>query len=488
MEGSQVIDLSDSWAPSRAGHPGFVGNRLLPTAVLFLLGDWLLLLAGFVLVSRLRFGGAWIDVWNGAVPQWQLLVPLYLTIGSASAWVMGFYELRPSTSWWQDVKRAVGSVAVLTIATMAVLFVSDHDHVSRLFLAIYFPLIVVGMIGERSAARRWLRRRRAAGKGILNVLVVGSGATAEGFTIEATAHEEAGVNVVGFLDAPGRTLRSYPRLGTVADLELVLQHVVVDEVVVCLPLDDWARIGRIAATAELQGKSIRIPMHVPGTSHGRSRLDHLAGVPVLSVVSTPDQPLANAAKRSVDILLAGTTMIVLAPIMAVTALAILLFDGRPVFFSQRRVGLHGRTFVLRKFRTMVVDAESRLSEVAHLNERQGPVFKAAADPRVTALGRFLRATSLDELPQLWNVLRKDMSLVGPRPPIPSEVEQYDPWHRRRLSMRPGVTGLWQVSNRNEPNFDNWVSLDLQYIDSWTVVADLRILARTIPAVLKLTGR
>ncbi|MGH9892669.1 MAG: sugar transferase, partial [bacterium] len=162
--------------------------------------------------------------------------------------------------------------------------------------------------------------------------------------------------------------------------------------------------------------------------------------------------------------------------------------GRPVLFSQPRVGLHGRTFILRKFRTMVPDAEARFGEVAHLNERQGPVFKVEKDPRVTRFGRILRATSLDELPQLWNVLRGEMSLVGPRPPLHIEVEQYDPWHRRRLSMKPGMTGLWQVSNRNEASFDNWVSLDLQYIDTWSLTSDLRILARTIPAVIRLTGK
>jgi lipopolysaccharide/colanic/teichoic acid biosynthesis glycosyltransferase len=137
---------------------------------------------------------------------------------------------------------------------------------------------------------------------------------------------------------------------------------------------------------------------------------------------------------------------------------------------------------------MVSDAETRLDEVAGMNERLGPIFKATKDPRMTKVGRVLRVTSLDELPQFWNVLRGEMSLVGPRPPLPSEVEQYDNWHRRRLSMKPGMTGLWQVSNRNETNFDNWVALDLQYIDSWSISMDLRILARTIPAVLRLTGK
>ena len=487
VEESEVIDLtSDSWIPSRSGHPGFVGSRLLSISVVILIADWLLLTLGFVSVSLVRFGAQWTEIWNDVAPSWEVVVPLYLSIGTAIGWLMGFYKVRPS--WRQDLIRTGSAVGVLAITALALLFMFDRDQVSRLFLLAYFLAIWLGMTFARAAARAWFRRRRAAGKGIVNVLVLGSGAVAHGFIAEATAHAEAGLNIVGFLDSSGRALSGYPRLGTVADLAVVLEHVVVDEVVVCLPIDDWPRIGRIASIAEMQGKSIRIPMHVPGTSHSQTRLDHLAGVPVLSVISTPDQPLANGCKRLLDVVVAGTALLLLAPVMALVSVTIALRDGRPVVFSQPRVGLHGRTFILRKFRTMVPDAEARSAEVAHLNEREGPVFKVERDPRITRFGRLLRATSLDELPQLWNVLRGEMSLVGPRPPLHSEVERYDPWHRRRLSMKPGITGLWQVSNRNEASFDNWVAQDLEYIDSWSVTQDLRILARTIPAVIRLTGK
>jgi exopolysaccharide biosynthesis polyprenyl glycosylphosphotransferase len=319
-------------------------------------------------------------------------------------------------------------------------------------------------------------------------LVIGSGPVAEGFTSEATAHAEAGLNVIGYLDSAGRSLLNYSRLGSIEDLPIVLEHLVVDEVVVCLPLDSWTRIGSIAQMVEQQGKAVRIPVQLPGTINSRSRLDHLAGVPVLSLVSAPDQPLATACKRLIDLLVAAVSLVVLSPLGALIALSILVHDGKPILFAQPRVGLNGRTFTLWKFRTMVVDAERRMDEVADLNERDGPVFKASRDPRVTPLGRVLRATSLDELPQLWNVLKGDMSLVGPRPALRSEVEQYDPWHRRRLSMKPGMTGLWQVSIRNDKQFDSWVARDLEYIDSWSLLEDLKILGRTIPAVLRLTGR
>jgi lipopolysaccharide/colanic/teichoic acid biosynthesis glycosyltransferase len=174
--------------------------------------------------------------------------------------------------------------------------------------------------------------------------------------------------------------------------------------------------------------------------------------------------------------------------LVAVAIAIISSSGRPVFFRQRRLGLNGRSFSLVKFRTMVPDAEARLDEIRHLNELQGHVFKVTDDPRITQVGRWLRRTSIDELPQLWNVLRGDMSLVGPRPPLPAEVDGYDVWHRRRLSMKPGITGLWQVQARRDPDFDRWVQKDLEYIDRWSLMLDLKIVLGTIPAVLRLQGR
>ena len=486
---SRLIDLDAAqWTPSRRGDPGFVGHRLLAVSAVVLVADWFLVVTLFVVVSRLRFGADWTQVWDNALPSWSALIPLYVTAASAIAVVVGQYEIRPTDSWVLDLKRAVRAVVVFALASLAMLFLFDRDDVSRMFLIAFFATVFFGMVAVRGTARVWFRHRRASGKGILNVLVVGSGPVAEGFTSEATAHAEAGLNVVGFLDSPGRSLHNYRRLGTVEDLPVVLEHLVVDEVVVCLPLGAWSQVGSIAQVAEQQGKAVRIPVQLPGTINSRSRLDHLAGVPVLSLVSAPDQPLATACKRLIDLLVATAASIVLLPLGALVATVILLQDGRPVLFAQPRVGLNGRTFTLFKFRTMVIDAERRLQEVAGLNEREGPVFKASKDPRVTPLGRILRSSSLDELPQLWNVLKGDMSLVGPRPALHSEVEQYDPWHRRRLSMKPGMTGLWQVSIRNDKQFDSWVARDLEYIDSWSLLQDLKILCRTIPAVIKLTGR
>ncbi len=198
--------------------------------------------------------------------------------------------------------------------------------------------------------------------------------------------------------------------------------------------------------------------------------------------------LGLVLKRALDVGGAAVALVVFLPILARVAAAILVVEGRPIFFVQERIGLEGNTFRLVKFRTMVRDAEDRFAELAPLSETRGATFKMTNDPRVTRLGRFLRRSSLDELPQLWNVLRGEMSLVGPLPALPSEVDFYAAWHRRRLSMKPGMTGLWQVASRFDADFDARASFDLAYIEAWSLWLDLVILLRTIPAVLLLTGR
>jgi exopolysaccharide biosynthesis polyprenyl glycosylphosphotransferase len=194
-----------------------------------------------------------------------------------------------------------------------------------------------------------------------------------------------------------------------------------------------------------------------------------------------------AAKRVIDVVGASLGLLFTAPVLAVAAIAIRLNDGGPVIFRQQRCGLHGRRFTMLKLRTMVPDAEDRKVELAALNECKGPIFKLRTDPRITRVGRVLRKLSIDELPQLWNVLRGDMSLVGPRPPVPQEVAQYEMFERRRLSMRPGITCTWQVSGRSNIGFDRWVQLDVKYIDSWSLGLDLMILLKTIPAVIRGDG-
>ena len=277
----------------------------------------------------------------------------------------------------------------------------------------------------------------------------------------------------------GRTL-----LGPLADLPTILHERVVDEVVICLPFSQWNLVDAIARICEDEGKIVRVPMDVLDHAFAAGKVEDLDGVPVFSLVSGPDRTLALAVKRVVDVVSSLSGLLILSPLFAVVAILVRREDGGAVFFRQGRVGVHGRPFEVVKFRSMVPDAEGLRADLAARNEVNGPAFKVTADPRVTRTGRWLRRSSIDELPQLWNVLRGEMSLVGPRPPLPQEVAAYDVWHRRRLSMKPGMTGLWQVRARREPEFDRWVSADLEYIDRWSLWLDLKILARTIPAALE----
>jgi exopolysaccharide biosynthesis polyprenyl glycosylphosphotransferase len=275
-----------------------------------------------------------------------------------------------------------------------------------------------------------------------------------------------------------------PILGTLEDVETVLHSQIVDEVAICLALPDWPLVEAITRICAEEGKVIRVPTDGAVPQLTGATVEQYGGLTIQSLVYGPDRILSLVTKRLMDLTGAVVLLIVTAPLMLAIALAIRLSEGSPVFFRQPRVGLHGRVFDVVKFRTMTADAEQKLDELADRNEISGPAFKVTDDPRITQIGALLRRTSLDELPQLWNVLFGDMSLVGPRPPLPRELEAYDVWHRRRLSMKPGITGLWQISARRNADFDRWVSIDLDYIDRWSLWLDLKIMARTLPAMLE----
>lgn len=250
----------------------------------------------------------------------------------------------------------------------------------------------------------------------------------------------------------------------------------------------FADVEQAILACEIEGVEAWLFTDFVRTAIAHTVIDEFHGKPVLVFRTTPELTGQLLAKRLIDIIGAGAGLAIVGPLIILpVAIAIRLTSGGPVFFRQRRSGLHGRQFTMYKFRTMVSNAEMLRAELAAFNEVTGPVFKIQNDPRITPLGRFLRRSSIDELPQLWNILWGDMSLVGPRPPIPTEVEQYDPWHRRRLSMKPGLTCLWQISGRSQLSFDRWMKLDLEYIDQWSLWLDLKILLRTIPVVFRGIG-
>jgi exopolysaccharide biosynthesis polyprenyl glycosylphosphotransferase len=291
--------------------------------------------------------------------------------------------------------------------------------------------------------------------------------------------------VIGHLQAPTDEvgLVRRPVLARLDDIETVLHGQIVDEVAICLPVSAWNFVEPVTQLCASEGKIVRIPAEGGPLIHG-SYVEDVDGIKIASLVHGPDRALSLFVKRVVDITVASVALVIGSPLIIGVALYLRHSEGAPVVYRQTRIGLNGRAFEVLKFRTMVPDADKQLGQLKRLNEVRGRAFKITDDPRLTRTGSFLRRSSLDELPQLWNVLRGEMSLVGPRPPLPREVDGYDLWHRRRLSMKPGITGLWQVQGRRFEDFDRWVELDLAYIDRWSMWLDLKIMFRTIPAMFQ----
>ena len=382
---------------------------------------------------------------------------------------------------------AFGGTTILVL----LIFGLRLDFVSRWFLVLFGVLNFLFLTAEKVALRQLSRWVRSRGFNFRTALIVGTGPKAAQFADFLEAHPHWGFRVVGYLDddnggeigLAGR----WPCLGTITNMEAVLGAEVIDEVIFVIEKGKLAEYEDALLVAERHGVRAHVSLDIFPHVLARPVLEELDGIPLLSFTTTPSNPAELAAKRTIDLVLALVLFVVTLPLQILAALAILLLSGTPVFFRQVRCGLNGRHFTLLKFRTMESGAEDRLAEISHLNEMTGPVFKARRDPRLTAAGKLLRRLSIDELPQLWNVIVGDMSLVGPRPPLPDEVSRYEPWQRRRLSMKPGLTCLWQVSGRSELDFDRWMALDLKYIDTWSPLLDLKILLKTVPAVLSGRG-
>ncbi len=263
---------------------------------------------------------------------------------------------------------------------------------------------------------------------------------------------------------------------------------VVDEVLFCKSNFNQDKIRDIINLCAEVGITFRIQSELLNIASSRSHISYINQFPFLTFMNTPDNYLALKMKCAMDYLGAFFIVTIVSPVLLIIALAIKLDDGGPVFFKQTRVGKNGRLFYCIKFRTMVTNAEALKSSLMDQNEQKGPVFKMKNDPRVTKVGRFLRKTSLDELPQFFNVLKGEMSIVGPRPPIPAEVKEYERWQRRRLSMKPGITCIWQVSGRNDIPFEQWMKMDMQYIDSWSLKLDVLLFFRTFKVMLIRDGQ
>jgi exopolysaccharide biosynthesis polyprenyl glycosylphosphotransferase len=384
---------------------------------------------------------------------------------------------------WSVIKASL----LMAVAFSMVVFLFKFKFVSRAFFLIFMGVSALFILIEKLLVFYLARLARKRGHNYRRLVIVGTGKRAGNFIAMIKKHAEWGFKIRGILDYDkqniGKDIEGIRVMGALDDLQNILRDKTTDEVVFLVPRSALDKIEHSLYICETLGVKATIAIDFFELKLARLRQTELGGVPLMSFETTVTDEFLLFIKRAVDIIVSGIGILILSPVFLITAMLIKLTSQGPVFFRQRRMGLNGRKFILYKFRTMHKGAHQRLSEVKALNEMDGPVFKIKNDPRITPVGRFLRKFSIDELPQLFNVFIGHMSLVGPRPPIPKEVAQYEPWQRRRLSMRPGLTCLWQISGRNRIDFKQWMELDLEYIDTWSLKQDFFILAKTVPVVL-----
>jgi len=404
---------------------------------------------------------------------------------------------RFSQIFFNMVKAVSTGLLVLTL----IMYLFKLTDVSRILLGIFYLLNIFFLTLSKGIAYRTLNRFRKKGFNFRNVLIVGSRQRAVDAIDTIGEQLGAGFRVIGCLEIDdadiGRRVNNGCKvIDTIDNLEAILRKDVVDELIFAMPLKKIPNAGRCIALAENMGVSVRIIpdwqlhylMYQPGVA--RINFEEFLGIPTMALHTIPPNSAGLLIKGVLDYCLATVLMIIALPLFIVISAIIKIGSRGPVFFRQERLGLNGRKFQVFKFRTMVADAEAKRVDLEALNESDGPVFKIQKDPRVVpVIGTLLRKTSLDELPQLINVLLGEMSLVGPRPPIPKEVDEYEIWHRRRLSMKPGLTCLWQIMpRRNEVSFMEWMKMDLKYIDNWSLWLDFKILIGTARVMLVGGGR
>jgi exopolysaccharide biosynthesis polyprenyl glycosylphosphotransferase len=390
-----------------------------------------------------------------------------------------------------DILKAT-SMATLVLGLAAAVF--KVRMVTLVFMVVFWAISSLFLILCRSLMREILAWVRTQGHNLRYVLIVGTNNRALEFARIIEGRPELGYQLIGFVDGEWTESRKFRTNGKsiVTDLERFsdfLRHHIVDEVAIALPMKSfYSEAARIAAACQEQGVIVRVLASIFDLQKGWVNDRHFDGTAVATFSPALSEGWPMACKRLFDILISSLSLLVLAPIFLVVAILIKFDSTGPVFFIQERVGLNKRRFRIYKFRTMADDAENKQSELESLNEADGPVFKIKNDPRVTRLGKFLRKASVDELPQFLNVLKGDMSLVGPRPLPIRDYQAFDRDSvRRRFSVRPGITCLWQINGRSSLSFKEWMELDLHYVDHWSFWLDMKLLVKTIPAVLKGVG-
>ncbi len=406
-----------------------------------------------------------------------------------SQW-LHLYNPTRLTSMLHEQKLSVQACLTAGLLLTCTLYLVHAEEIPRSIVLVTVGLVTIALSVRRLAYRVLIYRRFDRGVGTRNVLIVGTGPEAHALRHHLESIRHLGYTFKGFIDFPGTGSRVTATSGdVVGTLDTLFQNVrkfFVDEIFFTTS-SERGIVRDVLDQARMHGVDLRV---VPDMYDGltwSSPIEYIGQFATIPLHCGRPADADLLLKRVLDFVLAILILIVISPLLLAVAIAVKLDSSGPVFYSSERIGKKGRVFRCTKFRTMVFDAEHRRADVMHMNEREGVLFKISNDPRVTRLGRFLRKYSLDELPQFFNVLRGDMSIVGPRPPLASEVREYKLSNLRRLDVTPGITGLWQVQARQDPSFDSYISLDVAYIENWSILLDLKIIMRTIGVVLAGTG-
>jgi len=477
-------------------------NRARFSYALRLLLDTFLIILAFALAYIIRY---WLQIGKEVLEENQVAFSEYLPTVSAFTFILvvslhfkGFYRQSRVTTLLDEIGLIFSSTLV-AVATMIVLvFISRPQAFSRLMFIYLIPLAITLLISERVAARTIRRALWKRGVGVRNLLVVGATDTASRLMQAVVERPNLGYNLKGYADSqlrfsewtlPPRYQNSQPvpKLGSLQNLnELIYQHDI-HELAIALPATHYEAINEIMVQCRESGVDFTLVPDIFELRVDSLNFTEINGVPLIGLKMSNLRGWNYLLKRAMDILMALVAIIATAPLMLVVAIAVKLDSRGPIIFRQTRVGKNGQPFTFYKFRSMQVDADAQIKELLLLNETGGATFKITNDPRRTRVGKFIRRTSLDELPQFFNILFGHMSFVGPRPPIDREVEKYQEWHYRRLEVTPGLTGLWQVSGRSKLTFEDMVKLDIYYAENWSLWLDIKILLRTIPAVIRGEG-
>jgi exopolysaccharide biosynthesis polyprenyl glycosylphosphotransferase len=488
-------------ADERARHARRVRLLLI---TLRLIGDAVLLVLAFMSAYALRYVlefGRDVVAPESFRPlsAFTVYILAFTAMTLLSFQTRGLYSLPRGASWFDQMRIIAGATLVGVAAlTLGALFFSGEVPSRLLF--IYLWVVTLGIFSvERfayKALRVWLWRH---GINIRRTIVVGSGMAGQRIMKDIVEHPELGYQMAGYVtdsaDSPGseewrvpiRQKGALKRLGSLKDVRRIIEQQNLNEVIVALPATHHTQILGIIDSCREYGVDFKLVPDLFEMRFNEVRIDALNDVPLIGVKDVALRGFNLFIKRVLDIVLAVVVLVLAGIPMLIISLLIKATSPGPVLFRQERVGRGGELFVCYKFRTMYKDAEQRKEELRAHNEAQGPMFKMRNDPRRTSVGKVLRRTSLDELPNLFNILKGEMSWVGPRPPTPDEAAQYNDWHRKRLDVTPGLTGLWQVSGRSDLTFDEMVKLDLFYAENWSLALDTKIILKTVPAVLKREG-